>query len=57
MADQIFVTKGDLPELRRLYKQAVSEGATEFTFKEHTVLVDYAKYLIEYLETFKLRNY
>lgn len=36
--------------LRALYNEATSKGQTEFTFCGHTLLVSYAKYLLEYLE-------
>jgi len=43
------VDKKDLAELKRLYKKA-APGST-FMFKGQEVLKEYAKYLIEYLET------
>lgn len=37
--------------LRSYYEQALKEGKTEFSFAGHLLLVDYAKYLLEYLES------
>jgi|GEM_PF-6488890 len=36
-------------EFEAAYNKAVEENKTEFTFDGNTVLVTYAKYLIEYL--------
>lgn len=38
-------------KLKRTYRKAVDENKTQFTFEGHELLVSYAKYLIEYLET------
>lgn len=37
--------------LRYYYEQAVKEGKTEFHFAGRLLLVDYTKYLLEYLES------
>lgn len=37
--------------LRRHYEQAVKEQKESFTFDGHELLVSYAKYLLEYLDT------
>jgi hypothetical protein len=41
----------DLPEFKALYKKALREEKNEFLFKNQRVLVSYAKYLIEYLNS------
>lgn len=46
-----FISKHDLPKLKRLYNKAIKEGKSEFEYHEQTLLVSYAKYLIEYLNT------
>ena len=43
--------KQDLKELKKLYNEAVKNDKESFMFKEHELLVIYAKYLIQYLET------
>lgn len=45
-----YVSVNDLPDLKRAYNKAVEEEAEQFTFKGATLVVGYAKYLIEYLE-------
>jgi len=40
-----------LEKLRIAYTRAVNAGHDEFTFQDHVVVVGYAKYLIEYLDT------
>jgi len=41
----------DLPEFKALYKKALREEKNEFLFKNQRILVSYAKYLIEYLNS------
>jgi len=41
----------DLPNLKVSYKNAIDNNLSEFTFNNHPLLVAYAKYLIEYLES------
>lgn len=36
--------------LRRAYEKAVADGVDEFVFDECPLLIDYAKYLLEYVE-------
>jgi len=38
-------------KLRKAYKTALNDGKKSFVFEGHEVLVSYAKYLLEYLET------
>ncbi len=45
------VSVHDLPALKRAYEQAVTHKAKHFWFNGAMMLVDYAKYLIEYLES------
>lgn len=43
-------TPAMLNRLRTEYRRAVERGAERFTFEGHTLVCDYAKYVIEYLE-------
>jgi hypothetical protein len=43
----------DLAPLKKAYQKAVNEGESQFNFKGMVFLTDYAKYLIEYLESLK----
>ena len=43
----------DMPKFKRLYKEAKDNDKTEFKFKGATVLVSYAKYVIEYFDSMK----
>ena len=38
-----------LEEFEAAYNKAVQENKTEFSFENNTILVTYAKYLIDYL--------
>lgn len=49
----IGVCKEDLPELKNRYNKAIKNGNDTFMFNNVEILVGYAKYLIEYLETIK----
>ena len=40
-----------LERLKRAYQEALETGKDTFWFDEREILVTYAKYLIEYLET------
>ena len=44
------INEDEFKELKILYNKAVEEKKSEFLFMEQKLLVDYAKYLIEYLE-------
>lgn len=44
-------TKEKLERLRRAYRLAERQKVETFTFDGHELLVRYAKYLIEYLDT------
>lgn len=44
-------TKETLKQLETEYNTAVNAGKTQFTFQGQELLVSYAKYLIEYLQT------
>lgn len=50
MSAQKFIELEDLPELKKAFTQAWDEGRSQFEFKGAPILVDYARYLIEYLE-------
>jgi hypothetical protein len=43
-------TKAKLATLKKKYDKARMEGHEQFQFEGQTILVAYAKYLIEYLE-------
>lgn len=55
MSEEVLITLGDLPALKRAYNTAVKEELSSFMYKGKEVLVLYAKYLIEYLESKKGR--
>ena len=44
------MTLTSLSELRIEFKKAKESNAESFVLKGHTLLTDYAKYLIQYLE-------
>lgn len=46
---EITFTKRKFKTFQKLYNEAVEKKATEFEFAECTFLVDYAKYVIEYM--------
>jgi hypothetical protein len=43
-------TLENIKELRAEYNKALKTQTIEFEFKGHTLLIGYAKYLLEYLE-------
>jgi dTDP-4-amino-4,6-dideoxygalactose transaminase len=47
----VFFTRAKLNELQAKYDKARMENHEEFQFEGQTVLVCYAKYLIEFLNT------
>jgi len=56
---QVALNTGDPGEIalfKSLYEQAKIEGRQQFLFKGQPVLVDYAKYLIEYIDQPKTMN-
>jgi hypothetical protein len=48
---KIYFTREKLTELKKAYHKARIKGQTEFKFEGQDVLVAYAKYLIEHLDT------
>jgi hypothetical protein len=50
MEEQEFIDANEIKSLKVAYQKAVEENREEFTYKGHTLLTGYAKYLIEYLE-------
>jgi len=50
------ITEPEVRQLRRLYNKAVKENQEQFEFKGQALLVDYAKYLLEYLDDFFKRG-
>ncbi len=43
-------TKEELADLKIMYNKAFEQKKNKFLFQKQEILVDYAKYLIEYLE-------
>jgi len=50
------LTKKDLAELKELYKKAISNNEKQFSFKETFVLTEYAKHLINFLDSEEIRK-
>lgn len=50
MYDYTVIDRVDFHILKNLYTKALEEGEDHFKFKGHLLLVNYAKYLIQYLE-------
>lgn len=50
MYDYVQIDKVDFDILKNLYNKALEEGEDQFRFKGQSILVNYAKYLIQYLE-------
>jgi hypothetical protein len=50
----ITFTDGKISELRLKYNEAVQNGEKQFVFDNHDLLTAYAKYLLEYLESYNL---
>jgi len=48
-----YISLEDLDSLKMAYDKAVEEKLDIFIFKEHELLTQYAKYLIQYLELLK----
>lgn len=48
---QKYVTLADFDAIKDLYEKAKEEGRDRFEYKGHTVLVAYAKYLLEHMAT------
>lgn len=53
----ISFTPQNLKLFKREYQRAIASGETSFTFKGREVLVAYAKYMIEYLETVRFPHF
>ncbi len=49
--DQVTWTPDMLREFKRTYSKAVKDKVLVFTYRGHQFIPDYAKYLIEYLES------
>lgn len=47
--DMMSFTEADLAKFKSAYDTAVKNNQQEFLFENHEYVVDYAKYLIEYL--------
>lgn len=45
------VTQETYKTIKRLYDKAIRDGKTEFIFGGHVLLVSYAKYLLEYMQS------
>lgn len=48
-----YISLEDLDSLKMAYDKAIEEKLDIFIFKEHELLTQYAKYLIQYLELLK----
>ena len=48
--DNHYFTKATFSMLKKCYNKTVKDKQDRFRFKDRVFLVDYAKYLIEYLE-------
>jgi hypothetical protein len=48
----IEITKKNYLALRKAYRKAVSEKQEQFVFQKQTLLTDFAKYVLQYMETF-----
>lgn len=51
--ETIEITKENYLSLRKAYRAAVKEGRSEFIFMGQTLLIDYAKHVLQYMETFE----
>lgn len=51
MYDYTVIDKLDFHILKNLCTKAIENGEDQFTFKGRTILVTYANYLIQYLES------
>lgn len=47
------ITLEDLPSLKKAYEQAKKDNKEQFTYKGNEILVSYAKYLVEYMESLR----
>lgn len=50
MESNITISRPNYRRLKMSYDKAVKEGKTDFTFDGDTLLVQYAKYVLEYME-------
>lgn len=50
------LTKEEITELKELYKKAISNNEKQFSFKETFVLTEYAKHLINFLDSEEIRK-
>jgi len=48
--ETIMIKMSDLENLKLARKKAIARGDDRFVFKGRTIIVSFAKYLIEYLE-------
>jgi hypothetical protein len=51
MSYYLDIDKVDYHVLKNLYQHALDNGQDQFQFKGRAVLVNYAKYLIQYLDS------
>lgn len=50
-SEMMELTKADVEELRSLYHANVKKNNDVFTFKNREIVVSYAKYLLEYIDS------
>ena len=51
MTDKINFTPAKVKALRKAHEEAVKAGKDQFVFEDRDFVTDYAKYLLEYLDT------
>lgn len=49
---QSYLTLADAPGLRKAYEKAVKDQKKSFMYRGHELLTSYAKYLLEYMDSF-----
>ncbi len=49
-SEKITYTKESIERLRKRYEEAIAGGDDRFTFEGNEYMIDYAKYMLEYLE-------
>lgn len=50
MLNTLDINPTSLEELKKLYKQAVTEGTSQLKFQKQQLMTNYTKYLIEHAE-------
>jgi hypothetical protein len=52
MSENVFITfdRRKVEQFRKAYNRARAAGETQFVFEGHSLLVAYARYMLEYLD-------